>query len=453
MPHARFRALRLLTAGSLIVTLAACTRGCVGADEIAFCDAVARNDAAAAKALFDSGRLNMLARNTTGSCQPLASVFDAARPQSPEFTAMAVALAKREGIANTYWTVPSGSSGRGSSGGGEGRPIKSAARNANPVVMRALIDAGVNVTNNAARNALIDIVASGSLELLRMLVDAGADPNAALGSAIAWRHLDMIAYLEGKGARERADDVLVAARKGDLATIDAAIARRANLDVKDGGDRTPLMRAAMYGHPAVVTKLAQAGAQLEATSDGETALHMAARENHAPVVRALAAARANLNARADANSPTPLIVAVRQGAVQALAALIDAGADANVAIESDTTVIGRAIELGNLALVRELLRGGARVNDKGGPGWQPPIHEMVGICGLAPEGTGDNDYYRVTLLKTLVAAGADTKARNAEGRTPVEVLTKLLMQADTSANAPFYRACRQAKLDYLRSVR
>ncbi len=57
---------------------------------------------------------------------------------------------------------------------------------------------------------------------------------------------------------------------------------------------------------------------------------------------------------------------MRNGSVHALAALVDAKANVNVGIAADTTAIGRAIELGNLALVKQLLRGGARVNDKGG---------------------------------------------------------------------------------------
>ena len=45
--------------------------------------------------------------------------------------------------------------------------------------------------------------------------------------------------------------------------------------------------------------------------------------------------------------------------------------DVNVGGAADTTAINRAIGLGNLALVKQLLRGGARVNDKGGTTWRP----------------------------------------------------------------------------------
>ena len=214
----------------------------------------------------------MLARNSSASCQPFAKVFEGARPASAELTAMAVALTKREGMANTCWTGQTGSSGRGSSGAGQVCPIQAAARNANTVVMQALVGAGVTLTDHVAQGALIDVVASGSVEVMRILIDAGADRNYALMSAIAFRSPRLIAYLEEQGAREAADPLLVAARKGDLAAIDAAIARRADLEMQDNGGGTPFLRAALFGQAAAVTRLAKAGAKLDAAVDSHTAL-------------------------------------------------------------------------------------------------------------------------------------------------------------------------------------
>ena len=142
--------------------------------------------------------------------------------------------------------------------------------------------------------------------------------------------------------------------------------------------------------------------------------------------------------------------------MQALAALVDAKADVNVGSAADTTAIGNAIGFGNLAIVKQLLRGGARVNDKGGPGWKPPLHVTINNCGLPPEGPGENDNYRMNMLKTLVAAGADLRATNANGETVLQVITKLRAEAEpVQAHDPqgFYKACYQAKIDYLRTLR
>lgn len=433
------------TVGALCVSLAACTRGTAGDTELAFCDAVARNDAVAAKAIFDAGQINMLARDFSGKCQPGALLLRAARPQAPVFTEMAVAFVKREGVANTCWT-----GGKGNSIGG--CAVSFAAQNANVAVMRALVDAGVDVTNQTARGALDDAANQGSLEIVKMLVEKGGNPGSAMGSAVSRGYTPIVAYLESKGAAEDVAPLLVAARRGDLAAVEAAIAARSDLEVTDGRGRTPLVRAALYGHAPVVARLAKAGARLDAatTEEKEAALLIAAREGHVPVIQALAAAKADLNLRAGVDPITPLLTAIINNRLEAVRALLTAGADPNLWTDSETTPVRRAAVQGNLAMTQALLAAGARVNEAHGTGWEPPILALLGICGYAPEGEGDkaNDYYRVTLMKTLVKAGADGKARTAAGESPVEVVSKRL----AGTQEPFYRACFQAKLDFLKTL-
>lgn len=438
---------RLLLVVAVVAQLSACTGGCATADDLAFCDAVERNDPVAAQALLAAGRVKVLARNFSGKCQPVMQVFHAATPKSPPFTAMAIGLLKQEGVANTYWTRPV-SNNRSGDGGASERPLQVAINNGNAPLVRALVAAGADVHAAGARNAVLTAVGGDQLEIIRILVDAGVDPSYPLPFAISSGHPAIIDYLESRGGREDVDPLLVAARRGDLKAIDAAIARRANLEVEDGQQRTPVMRAAYYGRADAVTRLAKAGASLTHTSEGHTALHLAANENHVEAVRALAAAGANLNARSGPDSPTPLLAAIGNGSTAAVVALVDAGADPNVAIASDLSAISKAIALGNLAMVRALVRGGARVNDPIGAGWQPPIHWTLGICGLPPEGGTENDYYRVALLRTIVAAGASATVKNKDGQTPEESVLK-----QVTGDQPFYRACREAKLAFLRSVK
>lgn len=179
---------------SLVGMLAAGVGCSAGDTEMAFCDAVNRNDAAAAKAIFDAGQIDMMARDFSGKCQPGALLLHAARPQSPAvFTAMAVAFVKREGVANTCWT-----GGKGNSIGG--CAISFAALNANVEVMRALVDAGVNVTNQTARGAVDDAANQGSAGIVRMLVEKGA--NAASGAPREGRHTAIVEY-PGEQGRHR----------------------------------------------------------------------------------------------------------------------------------------------------------------------------------------------------------------------------------------------------------
>jgi ankyrin repeat protein len=442
------RLARSLALGLLTTSLAAC-RGCAGSTELAFCEAVDRNDAAAAKAIFDAGQINMMARDGSGRCQPGFELLQAARPQSPVFTEMAVAFAKREGVANASWSGGSSNSvaGRASTSGGTTYAIEVAARNTNAALMRALIDAGANVSGRIGGNAVMDAANQGSLEIVRMLVEKGADPNAGIPVAVSMRQPAIIEYLESQGAREEVTPLLMAARRGDLKAIEASIAAKVDLNAADDQGRTAVIRAALYGHAPVVARLAKAGAALDrlTTEDKHSAMLIAANEGNVEVIRALAAAKADVDIRAGADAPTPLLVAINNGKVEAVRALLAAGANANAWTENDTTAIRRAAQTGNFAMTQALVAAGARVNEAHGSGWQPLLHDVVGLCGPLPAGDPENDVYRVTVMKALIAAGADRAAKNAEGKTPLDVATGLL----AGTQEPFYRACYQAKINAL----
>ncbi|MEQ1839917.1 MAG: hypothetical protein ABL994_05890, partial [Verrucomicrobiales bacterium] len=88
----------------------------------------------------------------------------------------------------------------------------------------------VDVTNQIARGALADAANQGSLEIVTMLVEKGADPASAMAPAVSRRATAIVDYLESKGAVEDATPLLVAARRGDLKTVDAAIAARVSDD-------------------------------------------------------------------------------------------------------------------------------------------------------------------------------------------------------------------------------
>lgn len=192
----------------------------------------------------------------------------------------------------------------------------------------------------------------------------------------------------------------------------------------------------------MVARLAKASAKLNAvtTEEKEAAVHVAAREGHLPVIQALAAAKADMNLYTRLEA-TPLLIAIVNQQTEVVRALLAAGADANAWSESDTTPVRAAAVRGNLTMVKALLAAGARVNEAHGVGWRLILAPLE-ICGYAPEGEGDkeNDYYRVTLLKALVAAGADATAKNKAGGTPVEVVRRRLASAPrTTSIAPASR--------------
>ncbi|MEO8074907.1 MAG: ankyrin repeat domain-containing protein [Acidobacteriota bacterium] len=434
----------------LLLLLAGAAWSCsgrAGQSEQAFCDAVSRGDATAARSLLASDGFNVRARDLQGDCQPIMVAFRQATPRKPEFTALALEILKRPGTSDATWTTPhyGGRSGQSSTGS----PLIAAAANGNAPLVKAIIEAGVDIRDTQGRAALTDAVYQRSLEIVQIMVEAGANPTSALLTAIVTRNREIIAYAESKGGRENGPAVLVAARRGDLAALDAAIAERANLEVEDVTGLTPIMRAAVFGHPDAVTRLAAAGANVNHMAEGMTALHFAAEAGDAPTIEALVAAKANIEARGDQGWPTPLLWAASQGSSAGVHALVAAGANGQVFKAGDKPALSHAVEQGRITMVRDLLKGGARPNERVGEGWQPPLHVALAHCGKLGDGSGDDSDYHVDLLRALVDAGADRSARDAAGLTPAAAAEKRLAEA----THPYYKQCFGAKAAYLRALK
>ena len=107
-----------------------------------------------------------------------------------------------------------------------------------------------------------------------------------------------------------AKEMIKAAKKGDLASVRASLARDASLlGAQDVDGSTALHCAAWKGHLEVVEHLLAAGSDVHAHNRndhwGTTALHAAAHANHRAIVQVLIDAGADVNAT-DPQGRTPL---------------------------------------------------------------------------------------------------------------------------------------------------
>ena len=186
---------------------------------------------------------------------------------------------------------------------------------------------------DAPDERLLAAVRDGEVEVVRSLLEEGADVNAARGDGLTALHL------AAEGGRQAVAEALMAAG----AAVDAG--------TRIGG-YTPLHVAARGGHGAVVLRLLEAGADPNArtTNSGVTALHLAAGATGGrSAVAALLDHGADPDAREGSAGQTPLFFAAAANRADAVAALLAAGADPGIA----TAVID---VLPTLALDREANR-------------------------------------------------------------------------------------------------
>jgi hypothetical protein len=205
-------------------------------------------------------------------------------------------------------------------------------------------------------------VERGDLPIVRMLVEAGADPNvltedfvpgvpwehrgrSALFCAVERGYEDVAAFLfpltspwlrlraewavpdRAAGPAEETLDRTVA--DGDAEALRAALAAGADVRARTGEERrTALHAAAEAGHADLAAVLLDAGAAIDARDgSGRTALWRAAGRGHLEVVRLLLLRGADAEAADFEANQTPLIQAVLANEPGAVTELLSAGAD------------------------------------------------------------------------------------------------------------------------------
>lgn len=231
---------------------------------------------------------------------------------------------------------------------------------------------------------------------------------------------------------------MTAARRGDLAAVNAALSSGIIVDRLGDDALSALMRAAGWGRAAVVSALLKAGAKPDLMNDGKTALHHAAARGHVDVIGLLLAASANPNARSTDTDDTPLLAAIKAGQPGAVRAMIDAGADTS-ASELTMTPLEYAVWRANTAVVRELVKGGRTpVNARHASAKESPLHGAL-WCR--------NPDYNIELIQTLISAGANLAAVDQNGDTPL----KAVERKRSMEKLPYFQGCYDAHVAFLKA--
>jgi uncharacterized protein len=212
-------------------------------------------------------------------------------------------------------------------------------------VVRLLLSSGadVSLTDRGGNTALHMSAFLGNTDIVRVLSSAGADPDKRneLGFSstdlvsVAWdsgleafyrklekdlnKSIDLeriraerpriLALLTSVGGDSEGSVPTISISQaviwGNLAAVEQHVAAGTELNGKEEiGGNTPLMLAAVYGHPVIAKTLIHAGADLDVRNkSGGTALHQACFFCHPEIVELLLQAGADSNTNSDDRTP------------------------------------------------------------------------------------------------------------------------------------------------------
>jgi ankyrin repeat protein len=213
-------------------------------------------------------------------------------------------------------------------------PLHWAAHNNDVGAVKRLLSEGAdpNLANRFGFTPLHEAAIVRNASMLELLLEAGGDANATFG--------------EGETV------LMTAARAGDLDSVRALLAHGGKTDLTENWHgQTALMWAAIENHADVVQLLVDAGAEVDRASTKHDWVKISYSEGNVPKTR-------------DLGGLTALQFAARQGSLQAVETLLNAGADANLAEpQYQLTPLQLAIVNGHFTLAKRLVERGVGVDD------------------------------------------------------------------------------------------
>jgi uncharacterized protein len=355
-------------------------------------------------------------------------------------------------------------------------PIVRAAAAANGAGVRALIKQGadVNVQGSDGATALLWIARTGDLEAADALLKAGAKVATANALGIT--------------------PVYAAAEHGDARMLRRLLDAGASVTTTDSASDTLLTAAVRAGNPDAVQLLLDRGAPANAAEPqySHTALMAAVSRDDTTIMKLLIAKGATIDAatrvgqKPVARPPgtgggshgvgivrsgvppqgeqqpapggmTPLLLASRDGHLDAAKLLVEVGADVNRADPNGITALLMALTNGQLDVAKFLIEHGA--DPKRADGWgRQPLWAAVDIRNLAVRSgapTNDNGIDRdgaLDVIKMLIERGVDVNARVKEFPPMRRYLLPLasLEWVDFTGQTAFIRAAQAGDMPVMK---
>jgi ankyrin repeat protein len=332
---------------------------------------------------------------------------------------------------------------------------------------QVLLRGGANpkATNREGASVLSLACENGNAAIIESLLKAGADPNERLSN--------------GETA------LMMAARTGNVDAIKVLLDHGADVNAKEKlRGTTALMWAAAQSHPAAIKLLIDHGADFAARSNpiskGRTAYlaptpadrrrqggveaiaagtgQFAGQGQRTGRGQRNAAAAADVqdpsvesgpNSRLDGGGLTPLVFAARQGALDAVKVLVEAGADVNQVTQYGWTPLLTATQNKYYKVGSYLLEHGANPNIANKGGWTPLYiatdnRNIEG--GDYPVRKPDMDH--LDFIKSLLDKAADPNARAIDSTETRTIFTMQWLYEDGAT--PFLRAAQSGDVTLMK---
>jgi ankyrin repeat protein len=210
--------------------------------------------------------------------------------------------------------------------------------------VRLLLEKGANIETKSKRSANVQMPAN---MLFAPKVNPARKYNLVFGNRV--HELEMpFAYSQTA--------LIVAAGRGHEAVVRRLLERGANIEATDTKASTAVMLAASGGHTATVKLLLKEGAKIEATDvNGSTALRFAAGRGHQATVKLLLEEGAKVDA-ANKIGSTALIFSAGAGHLATVQLLLEKGAGVDAVDKNGFTALILAVNRGHVA-GEEVVRG------------------------------------------------------------------------------------------------
>jgi len=307
-------------------------------------------------------------------------------------------------------------------------------------VVKLLVEAGADV-NAGQWPPLCQALYEKKMAIAEYLINHGANVNypedwGPLQEAACYS-IEMVKLLVAKGANVnggRQPTIHAGIRSGYREIVEFLIQHGADVNAKDqwGRGYTPLQRAAIRGKPELVKLLLEADADMSVKNDrGQSALHVSLdiRNSDYPqykqsnaAVELLLAKGADVNLK-DKDGRTPLHLAAESADGDIIKLLLDKGAEVNAKDdEYRYTALHHAARLGKRNVAEMLIARGANINAKDKQG-HTPLYVAV------------NHDYKIAEL--LIEKGADSSIRTESGRTLLELAQERKQMESTAPDLIF----------------